>query len=213
MTQSRGCLARWLLVGQMLRCPAMRCQSHTANSTETTLVNAFLKVTTFLYSHCTGILHSPFDLRQRWLDQYSIFNSAALVAADLLLVSYPAPLSLLSPDFTTLRTVSDCPQNYLPPAKLGIQQFWALCCSRQQFVRRSSFLPLVRLLVSLHVRPLVLLGTTHLPVLGNLWLAPKPVCEVVGIIICNLVLQPPRLMFARKIAATYRIPQNTLAAA
>ena len=27
-------------------------------------------------------------------------------------------------------------------------------------------------------------------------------------IICNLVLQPPRLMFARKIIATYRISQT-----
>ena len=170
----------------MLRCPAMHRQSHTANSAETTLVNAFLKVTTFLCSHCTGILHSPFNLRQRWLDQYSIFNSAALVAADLHLVSYPAPLSLLSPDFTTLKTVSDGPQNYLPPAKLGIQQFWALCSSRQQFVRLSSFLPLVRLLVSLHVRPLVLLCTTRLSCLYYLGQAPKPLVRAVS----SYALQP-----------------------
>ena len=108
----------------------MRRQSHTANWTETIPVNVFLKVTTFLSSHSTSILHSLFNLRQRWLDQYSIFNSAALVAADLHSVSYPAPLSLLSPNFTTLKTVSDCPQNCLPPAKLGIQQFWALYSSR-----------------------------------------------------------------------------------
>ena len=119
------------------------CQSHTANWTETALVSVFLKVTTFLSSLSTRILHSPFDLRQRWLAQNSIFRSAALVAADLRSVSYPAPLSLLSPDFTTLNTVSDCPQDFLPPAKLGIQQFFgALYSSRQQFVRLSSF-PLV----------------------------------------------------------------------
>ena len=118
----------------------MRRQSHTANWTETIPVNVFLKVTTFLSSHSTSILHSLFNLRPRWLDQYSIFNSAALVAADLHSVSYPAPLSLLSTDFTTLKTVSDCPQNCLPPAMLGIQQFWALFSSRQQFVRMSLFL-------------------------------------------------------------------------
>ena len=48
------------------------------------------------------------------------------------------------------------------------------------------------------------------------WLQPglqTTCCEVVGVINCNLVLQTPRLVFTRKIAATYRIPQNTLAAA
>ena len=123
----------------MTRCPPMRRQSHTANWTETIPVNVFLKVTTFLSSHSTSI-HSLFNLRQRWLDQYSIFSSAARVATDLRLVSFPAPVSLLSPDFTTLKTVSDCPQNCLPPAMLGIQQFWALFSSRQQFVRMSLFL-------------------------------------------------------------------------
>ena len=38
-------------------------------------------------------------------------------------------------------------------------------------------------------------------------------CEVVGVINCNLVLQPPCLVFTHKIAVTHRIPQNTLAAA
>ena len=38
--------------------------------------------------------------------------------------------------------------------------------------------------------------------------APKPLCEVVGITICNLVLQPPRLIFARKLAAMYRVSQQ-----
>ena len=117
----------------------MHHQSHTANLTETTLVNALLKVTRFLSSHSTRLLHSLSNLRQRWLDQYSILNSAALVATDLHSVSYPSPLSLLSPDFTTLKTVSDCPQNCLPPATLGIQEFWALYSSGQQFVCLSLF--------------------------------------------------------------------------
>ena len=39
-------------------------------------------------------------------------------------------------------------------------------------------------------------------------MAPKPLCEVVEIQICSLVLQPPCLIFALKIAAMYRLHNN-----
>ena len=39
-------------------------------------------------------------------------------------------------------------------------------------------------------------------------MAPKPLCQVVEIQICNLVLQPPRLIFALKLTAMYRLSQQ-----
>ena len=195
----------------MLRCPTMRHQSHTANLTETTLVNAFLKVTAFLFSYRTRLLYSLFNLRQRWLDQYSILNSCSIGSSR----SSPGQLSCALV-FTIPRLYHS--QNCLRlsskiifhvsyawnPAILGsLLQPPTICL----FV--TLFCPLTRLLVNLHVRPLVLLGTTRLSCLYYLGLAPKPLVKAVARYTLQPKLRLPHLSYSQFLLSQYRVEHNT----